>query len=59
MKIEFTRSEIEQIILDYANRLYSNPLVNADQFNTVTGGSYRDLPASVFVETKEVKNDTE
>lgn len=59
MKIEFTRAEIEQIILDHANRFYSNPLVNGNQFNTVTGGSYRDLPSSVFVETKEVKNDGE
>jgi hypothetical protein len=59
MKIEFTRAEIEQIILDHANRFYANPLVNAKQFNTVTGGSYRDLPSSVFVESKEVQHDGE
>lgn len=59
MKIEFTKAEIEQIILEHANRFYSNPLINADKFNSVTGGSYRDLPSSVFVETKEAQNDGE
>lgn len=54
MKIEFTKEEIEQIILNYANKY-----VLGQGFNTVTGGSYRDLPASIIVEKKEVKNDGE
>lgn len=54
MKIEFTRSEIEQILLNYANKC-----VLGQGFNTVSGGSYRELPSSVIIETKEVKNDGE
>ncbi|UOF80817.1 hypothetical protein [Caudoviricetes sp.] len=53
MKIEFTRQEIEQIILAYANKFYVNPLVDATQFNTVEGGGYRDLPSTIIVESKD------
>jgi hypothetical protein len=42
MKIEFTRAEIEKILLDYANRM-----IEGYGFNHVKGGSYRDLPASI------------
>lgn len=42
MKIEFTRAEVEKIILDYANKM-----VEGYGFNHVKGGSYRDLPSSI------------
>ena len=48
MKIEFTRAEIEQIILNYVNSL-----LVGQRFNTVEGSSYRDLPSSIVVSTKE------
>jgi hypothetical protein len=54
MKIEFTREEVEQIILNYANKA-----TLGQGFNTVSGASYRDLPPSVIVEKKEVKHDGE
>ena len=47
MKIEFTRAEIEKILLDYANKM-----IEGYGFNHVKGGSYRDLPQSVEL-TKE------
>ena len=48
MKIEFTRAEIERIILAHANAI-----APYEQFNTVEGSSYRDLPSSIVVGTKE------
>jgi hypothetical protein len=48
MKIEFTRAEIERIILAHANAI-----APYEQFNTVEGASYRDLPHSIIVSTKE------
>lgn len=51
MKIEFTRAEVEKILLDYANKM-----LEGYGFNTVEGGSYRGLPASVEL-TKEEKNE--
>jgi hypothetical protein len=54
MKIEFTKAEVEQIILNYANKA-----TLGQGFNTVSGGSYRDLPSSVIVEKKEVQHDGE
>jgi hypothetical protein len=54
MKIEFTREEVEQIILNYANNC-----ILGEGFNSVSGSSYRDIPSSVIVETKEVKHDGE
>lgn len=42
MKIEFTRTEVEKILLDYANKM-----VEGYGFNCVKGGSYRDLPSSI------------
>lgn len=53
MKIELTRSEIEQIILDHVNEYISGQC-----FNKITGGPYRDLPSTITVEV-EVKHDTE
>jgi hypothetical protein len=49
MKIEFTRAEIEKIILEYANNM-----IQSQQFNYVSGGAYRDLPDTITV-TKEPK----
>lgn len=51
MKIEFTRAEVEKILLDYANKM-----LEGYGFNTVEGGSYRGLPESVEL-TKEEKNE--
>ena len=47
MKIEFTRAEIERIILDHAN-----DLVLGAGFNHV-GTSYSFIPSTVTVERKE------
>ena len=51
MKIEFTRAEVEKILLDYANKM-----LEGYGFNTVEGSSYRGLPESVEL-TKEEKNE--
>jgi hypothetical protein len=56
MKIEFTRAEIERIILDHANRLmvYADPFVNQTvKFVDVAPGDYRSMPESIVVSTKE------
>lgn len=45
MKIEFTRAEIERIIMDYANKLIPNA-----NFDEVRGGSYGSLPSTIIVE---------
>jgi hypothetical protein len=50
MKIEFTRAEIERIILAHANAI-----APYEQFNTVEGSSYRDLPDSIVVSTDKMK----
>lgn len=47
MKIEFTRAEIERIIMDYANKLIPNA-----NFDSVKGTPYRDLPETIVVEKK-------
>jgi hypothetical protein len=47
MKIELTRAEIERIILAHINCLIPD-----QDFNTVDGTSYRDLPSSVVVSNK-------
>ena len=47
MKIEFTRAEVEAILLDYANKL------TAQEFNTVEPGGYRLMPDSIVVSMKE------
>tara|TARA_R110002126_G_scaffold82826_8_gene202729 strand:- start:88 stop:243 length:156 start_codon:yes stop_codon:yes gene_type:complete len=48
MKIEFTRAEVERILLDHANGLiqYAN-------FDSVKTNSYRDLPDTIIVEKKD------
>ena len=51
MKIEFSRAEIEKILLDHANKM-----VEGYGFNHVKGIGYRDLPSSIEL-TKEVKNE--
>ena len=50
MKIEFTRAEVEKILLDYANKM-----VEGYGFNEVIGGSYRDMPSSVSLIKTEQK----
>ena len=52
MKIQFTKQEVEKILLDYANKM-----VEGYGFNQVIGGSYRDIPASV--ELVKVEEDKE
>jgi len=44
MKIELTRAEVERIILAYINAA-----LPGQDFNTVEGPSYRDLPSSIVV----------
>lgn len=51
MKIEFTRAEVEKILLDYANKM-----VESYGFNCVKGSAYRDLPSYVEL-TKEEKHE--
>lgn len=53
MKIQFTRAEVEKIILDYANKM-----VEGYGFNHVKGGDYRDLPLSVELTKKEQNEHT-
>jgi hypothetical protein len=50
MKLEFTRAEIERIIL-----VYTNALIPGQHFNTVEGSGYRNLPDTITVSviTKE------
>lgn len=51
MKIEFTRAEVEKILLNYANRM-----IEGYGFNHVEGSSYRGLPESIEL-TKEEKDE--
>ncbi len=58
MKIEFTRAEVEAILVDHANRLtgrndpYSLESKNA-KFNNVESTGYRLMPDAFVVSTKE------
>ena len=57
MKIEFTRAEIERILLDYTNHRLGlsdpyNP-AKGNLFNTVEGSSYRGLPDTIIVSAEE------
>lgn len=52
MKIEFSRAEIEKILLDHANKI-----VEGYGFNHVEGSSYRGLPESIEL-TKEENEHT-
>tara|TARA_R110000868_G_scaffold133373_1_gene344943 strand:- start:377 stop:544 length:168 start_codon:yes stop_codon:yes gene_type:complete len=52
MKVELTRAEIERIVLVHLNGLIPN-----QNFNTVEGTSYRDLPNSVVVFSLNVEED--
>lgn len=47
MKIEFTRAEIERIVL-----VYVNGLIPGQHFNTVEGSSYR-LPETLTVSVEK------
>ncbi len=47
MKIEFTRAEVEAILLNHVNQL------TGQAFNTVEAGGYRAIPDSFVVSTKE------
>jgi len=51
MKIQFTRAEVEKILLDYANNM-----LQGYGFNTVEGSNYRGLPETIEL-TKEEKNE--
>ena len=51
MKIEFTRAEIERIVLDHVNQL------TGQVFNTVEPGGYRLMPDTFTVSTKEETQD--
>jgi hypothetical protein len=48
MKLEFTRAEIERIILDHANKL-----IPSAEFNHVKDIDYRGLPHAVIVEKQD------
>jgi hypothetical protein len=47
MKIEFTRAEVESILLNHANQL------TGQEFNTVEPSGYRLMPDAFTVSTKE------
>jgi len=47
MKIEFTRAEVEAILLNHASQLTGR------DFNTVEAGGYRLMPNTFTVSTKE------
>jgi hypothetical protein len=47
MKIEFTRAEVEAILLNHVNQL------TGQEFNTVEPGGYRLMPDTFMVSTKE------
>lgn len=47
MKIEFTRAEVEAILLQYAYSL------TAREFNKFEAGGYRTMPDTFTVSTKE------
>jgi hypothetical protein len=51
MQVELNRAEIERIILAHLNGLIPN-----QNFNTVEGASYRDLPSSIVVFSKAEEN---
>ena len=57
MKLEFTRAEVERIILSHANRLVGHvemvPFAKPLPFNTVEGSSYRGLPDTITVSVEE------
>jgi hypothetical protein len=60
MKIEFTRAEVERVLLDYTNRMVglSDPFnpAKGGLFNTVEGSSYRGLPDTIIVSAEEPTN---
>ena len=62
MKIEFTRAEVERIILNHANSLcragaHFDGVWHSDTanktFNTVEGSSYRGLPDTITVSVEK------
>jgi hypothetical protein len=53
MKIEFTRAEVEQIVLHFANSIAPDA-----KFNTVEPTGYRSMPDG-FVVSTEPKQETE
>ena len=52
MEIQFTKQEVEKILLDYANKM-----IEGYGFNEVIGGSYRELPSSVKLIKVEASNE--
>lgn len=53
MKIQFTRAEVEKILLDYANKM-----LEGYGFNSVEGSNYRGLPETVELTKEEKDEDT-
>lgn len=53
MKIEFTRAEVEAILLNHASQL------TGQEFNAVEAGGYRLMPETFKVSTKEETADVE
>ena len=53
MKIEFTRAEVEQIILHFANTIAQDA-----KFNTVEPTDYRSMPDG-FIVSMEIKDDAQ
>ena len=53
MKIQFTRAEVEKIILDYANKM-----LEGYGFNSVEGSNYRGLPETIELTKEEKDEDT-
>jgi len=49
MKIEFTRAEVEKMVLFYVNNL-----IPTEQFHSVRSGhSYREIPDTIVVSTEK------
>jgi len=51
MKIEFTRAEVEKMLLFYVSNL-----IPGEQFNTVEGSSYRGLPDTIVISYEKDEN---
>ena len=54
MKIEFTRAEVEQIVLHFANSIAPDA-----NFDTVEPTGYRTMPDGFVVSTKEEQENVE
>jgi hypothetical protein len=68
MKIEFTRAEVERIILNHANAIapyernilnHANAIAPYERFNHIEPCGYRTMPDGFVVSTKEETENVE